>query len=270
VSDVTIDPFELVRRELRSATIRDVRRRERRQHVLRTTAVAFGAIVLLTGIAAAANDRVASSVARLTAPISDVFTGPPATEAPSDRATHDQQFMEDLARGINPEARGDAPRIQDNGKVLLHDTMDGHEVEIVAVQRPLGSPSALGPIKRAETCFTIVVEPANGTGGTTCSPEFMPEAAANYGVMYGTGPGGVIQQMSISGLVGSGIVDVNIVTKEDVQKALVGDHAFYWYSEDSIATAVELVFADGTRKRMTRLLDDRDLRPANAPPLRDP
>ena len=239
MTDTTIDPFEAIRRELLVATTRDVRRRTRRRHTAGMVAIAFGALVLLTGIAAAASDDVADVLSSAGDTMLTVLDGPPAKEAPSTAST---EILDQMERSRSGDASREAPE----GKVLLHDTFDGHDIEIVATNRPQGSPTNWGAQKSNETCYTLVKD--GRMGSAVCSPVFIPGIPSNYAVGIGSGPDG-ISETEIHGVLAGTVVAVNLVTPDGIESAIMGDRAFYWRSEDVTPTHIEFVLADGSSKR---------------------
>ena len=250
MTDITLEPFDLIRAQLHAATSRDIARADRSRRRVVTMAVAFAAVVLVTGLAAAANERVGEALTDLTQPIRSVFGGPDTDEQPSDAARDSLSFMEALRRGENP---GLSHPATEPGRVLLHDHIGGQEVEIVAMERPQGSPSGHGPIKRAETCWSTIVD--GRSEGTTCSPQFMPGVAVNYGVQAGTDREGQLVEMTISGVAGDGVAAIEVLTEDGLEPALFAEHAFYWHSDHARARAVEITLEDGRHIRKTQLLD---------------
>lgn len=226
-------------------------RRGRARRMLRVTAMAVAGLAIVTGIAAAADDRVASALHHAASPISQVFDGPPASEPVPTDATDAFEFMDNL----RDELRGSAPRASNGGKVLLHESMDGSDIEIVAIEgTPKPRAGSTTPPK-PETCFSVLVD--GRSQGVTCSPEFMPEAAVNYAVGYEIGPEG-FRSATIHGLVGNGVEAVDVVTSHGTEAALLGDHAFYWKGSHAPPVAVEIVTDSGQRIRTTRLLEDNE------------
>lgn len=248
MTQVTTDPYDVIRAELRRAAARDRSRAERRRRRAIITAAALASLILITGLAAAANERVGAVLTDLTQPISSVFDGPDEATEPSESAT---EVLSRLRRGERAET---SRRDTTVGKVLLRGTIGGQDVEIAATERPKGARSAFGPTRRAETCWTVVVD--GRANGFTCSPQFMPGVAVNYGVESATGRDGMLMDMTISGVAGDGVAAIEILTEDGLEPVLFAEHAFYWHSTDSRARAVEITLEDGRRIRKTQLLED--------------
>lgn len=237
------DHFHTVRSHLLDATRRNAHRaRRRRKHA--TVALTIAAsLVLVTGIAAAASDRVASFVGKVTVgTVLDVFEGEPEiTEPPSPKTQQMLNDMEDLMRGVNPDVARD---YDIKPRVLLREKVDGTDVEIAAIEKPVGSPTPLGPRKRAETCWSVSTSPSGGGGGVTCSPDFMPAHQINYVASIEVGCDG-LDAVSLSGIASNSVRAVRIESADGIEEATMGDGAFWWHS-DVMPTDVHVDMIDGS------------------------
>ncbi|MCW2961735.1 MAG: hypothetical protein JWM90_2122 [Thermoleophilia bacterium] len=251
MTDSAIDPFELIRRELLLATSRDMRSRVRRHRAARLVLVMVVSLALLTGIAAAASERVASTIRTATGSLRDVVANSEKTVTPDrsrDRAPgapltsviEQLQFHDDLMNGVNPEERGDAPLTVGNAKLLLDEEVDGFKVQIAAFERPAGSPTLHGSSKQTETCYAVL------PGGTTCTSAFNPGLPINYGTSWEVGRGSI--KAVLAGITASSVERVQFVTKDGVEQATMGDHAFWWKSSKSLPVAIEVVLKDGSKR----------------------
>lgn len=240
------DTAELsVSSHLLNETRRNVPRALRRHKRATVAAIIVASLVLVTAIAAAASDRVATFVGKITAStIPDVLDGEPEiTEPPSPESQKTLHDMEDLMRGVNPEDPSAARDYDIEPRVLLRQEIDGIDVEIVAYERPVGSPSASGPRKRVETCWSVRTSSSGGAGGVTCSPVFMPALHINYSAETQLGCDGSI--VILAGIAASSVRAVRFETADGIEEATMGDGAFWWRS-DVAPTDVHVDLVDGS------------------------
>jgi hypothetical protein len=250
----TIDQFEAVRRGLLAATTRDRARRARRARVVFLCAMSVSSLVVVSGIAAAANERVATAISGAADSIFNVFDGPQPQQQPSAKAESRLRQMESGHGGDSSTPKG---------RELLRGHINGLDVEIVAVKRPTGSPTIYGASKNAELCYAIVTDLPDGDS-TVCSGAPVPGMPANYSSGFLTTADGELARATIAGVTTDAVREVNIVTEHGTQSAVMGDHAFFWYGEHITPVRVEMVLDDGTVR--SKAVDVPSLDCGDAPP----
>ena len=238
MTDSAMDPFDIVRRELLAATTRDIQRRASRNRAAAVCVTALGSLALLTGIAAAADDRVASVVGNVPQAVRNVFNGPSSTNTPGSKSRAQQKLHEDLVNDANPQRRGDGPVSTTGSKVLLNQVIEGVAVEIVASGSLRARPSGAA---QNEVCYSVVTDDA--PGGTICTSEFNPGLPINYTAGTLTHPDGRVTT-TVSGIAADTVRNINIITVEGSRPATMGDHSFWWRS-DIRPISIEVVLLDG-------------------------
>jgi hypothetical protein len=236
MTDTALDPFDVVRGELRRATGRDLDRRARGRHAMRVVAIALIAVVALTGMAAAANEHVAAALRSVGGSIDDVLSGPPAKESPSAEAS---RLMDRMEAGISAGTQSSAPQT----KVLLHATVNGFEAEMIANFRPVGSATHWGPSKEGEFCIGLVVNDHARQG--MCTGQFIPGTPVNYGIGKDVEPGRGTTYY-LSGIADDSVIGVDVDTDHGREPAAMGDHAFFWASDQVRPEQVIIHLSDGT------------------------
>lgn len=217
----------------------------KRRHA-RTLALAALATVSITGIAAASSDRIARIFGNVTnGTVGDVFQGDAEISEPPKKTTKEMlNRLEAANRGVDLEDAQENPSVVMEPRVLLRDEFDGVEVEIVAYERPAGSPSPVGPREKAETCYSVSTRPDVYGGSVICTPELNPGLPINYGI--GSRDSCEISQVTIAGIAANSVEAVRIVTADGVEDALMGDGAFYWHSTTALPERISVERIDGS------------------------
>ncbi|MCW2955745.1 MAG: hypothetical protein JWO69_614 [Thermoleophilia bacterium] len=249
MTDATIDHFDVIRAELMAATTRSVRRQARRRHVARVTCVTLGALALLTGVAAAASERVANVVRAAPESLRDVIQGSDASEPLSDDGERLVQFMGDKVYGDEPVP----PSII--GKVLLDEHVDGDRIQIVAMERTTHDATDDSPGRDQGTCYSVTLNAH--TQSILCTDRFDPGLPVTLGTTIESSPDGGVTHATLTGMISDSVERIRITTSKGTDDAIVGDRAYYWAS-DLEPTRMEVLLNDGTA--LTKEL------PAHVPP----
>ncbi|MBC7671545.1 MAG: hypothetical protein H7247_03915 [Polaromonas sp.] len=247
MTDTTLDPFDVIRGELLRAATRDVSRRRHRVRVLRVAFASLGALVLLTGIAAAASERVADVVGKASEGILDVFHGPASTEQPSVDA---QEFLRHIQGGAGRSIEDAGPL-----KVLLKERIDGIDVEATVFERPGSQPGSEWGDHDICVQFRWGSGDASSGGGAmaSCGPQFIPFGVpGNVGVGHAPVRRPDVGEDIVNGVLTDDVVAVNVVTATGLHPATMGDHVV-WYSTEERVSEVQLITRDGWMWTLPRI-----------------
>lgn len=233
MTDTTLDPFDVIRGELLRAAKRDVSRSRHRVRVLRVALVSVASLVLLTGIAAAASERVADAIHGASVDILGVVQGADEVRRPSPEAA---KWNSELGIAKDP-----ALVDLDHAKVLMDDEIDGHHVEITAFPRKA---VARARDQTPSVCMSLMLD--HKPSSANCGPSMRADLPANYGGSIETGPQASYIRTALWGITSSAVTGVNLVTPEGAIKAHMGDHSF-WVRTEREPLALEFLLSDGTK-----------------------
>lgn len=249
MTDISLDPFDTIRAELLRATTRDVSRSLQRARVARVVTATVGTLVLLTGIAAAASERVATAIEVASEGMLDVFHGPPSSEQPS---AETREFMKHLQVGSG-QSTDDASA----SKVLLHDRIDGIDVEVTVMQRPGLKPGSAWGDRDVCALFRWGSGATSRDAGASafCGPQFIPYGVpgnVSFGRVHVGQP--VVTYDQVTGILADEVVAVNAVTPSGTHPATLGDHVA-WYRTTERVAEVQLITRDGYTWTIPRMVD---------------
>jgi len=239
MTDFALDPFEQIRGELLRAARRDVSRGRHRARVLRVAVVTLGAIVLLTGIAAAASERVARAVhAVVGVDVLGVVESADPARRPSPEAA---EWNSQLGMSQDPTLVD-----LDQTKVLMAEEVDGHYVEITAFPKK-ADPAA--PDQRTSVCMSLAVD--HSASSATCGATDLKDVPASVAGSELAAPKADYIESTIWGITSGSVTGVNVVTPDGVLEAHMGDHSF-WVRTREQPLRLEFLLNDGTKASQDR------------------